>query len=468
MGKGPLLTGSDIVKATGGDLLRGHGGTSFLGLSTDTRTLRRGELFVALRGEHFDGHAFIQEAFEKGAAGAIVARGHPAIGAPESLNFEPLIAVSDTLRALGDIARFWRNTFSLPIVGVTGSNGKTSTKEMIALLLEERFRVLKNPGNFNNLIGLPLTLLTLEPTHKVVVLEMATNMPGEIRRLAEIARPTVGVITNIGPVHLEGMGSLDSLIREKGDLFRSIGEEGVLAVNQNDPHVSALARDCGARKIRFGIDTTADVVIDRIQWRGVQGVRFRLTVGKERGWVDFPIMGLQFVQNVAAAVAVASLFDMGMETIRRRLEGFIPLPQRMEIIPLGGVTFINDTYNANPPSMEMALRTLAQAKGRGSAFVVLGDMLELGDISQKAHQELGRLIGTLKVTGAFLLGDHASHVAEGATKEGMDPRKLWILGTHQEIVNLLREMVRPGDWVLVKGSRRMRMETVIEMLKEEA
>lgn len=468
IGKGFQLTCSDILKATGGNLLRGDTEASFLGLSTDSRTLKRGEIFLALRGEYFDGHAFVREALDKGAAGAIVQTGHLGSAVAESFESKPLIAVPETLRALGDMARFWRDKFSLPIIGVTGSNGKTSTKEMIAYLLEEKFRVLKSPGNFNNLVGLPLTLLDLEPSHEIAVVEMGTNVPGEIKRLTEIARPTVGIITNIGQAHLEGMGSLEFLIKEKGELFRTIGEEGILVVNQNDPHVLVLAKDCLARKIGFGIDTKADVMIDRVQWRGVQGVQFRLTVGKEKTLVDFPLMGLPSVHNAAAAVAVASLFEMRVKDIKRRLDRVKPLPMRMEIISLRGVIFINDAYNANPPSVEMALRTLSYAGRKGRAFVVLGDMLELGDISRVAHQAVGRLVGTLNLAGVFLLGDHASDVAEDAIQEGMNPRKVWIVKSHHEIANLLKDLVRPGDWILVKGSRQMRMETVIEIFKEEA
>lgn len=468
MGKGSPLTCSDILKATGGYLLRGDREASFLGLSTDSRTLKRDEIFLALRGEHFDGHAFVQEALARGATGAIVERGDLASDVAECLESKPLIAVPETLQALGDLARFWRDRFSLPIIGVTGSNGKTSTKEIIAFLLEERFRVLKNPGNFNNLVGLPLTLLKLEPSHEVAVVEMGTNVPGEIKRLAQIARPTVGLITNIGQAHLEGMGSLESLIQEKGELFRTIGEDGVLAVNQNDPHVSSLARDCPARKIGFGIDRKADVMIDRIQWRGPRGVRFRLAARDQRVSVDFPLMGLQFIQNVAAAVAVASLFETSLKDVKRRLERFKPLPMRMEIISLGDMTFINDAYNANPPSVEMALRALFHGSGKARAFVVLGDMLELGEISQVAHQAVGRFMGALNVEGAFLLGDHAPDVADGAIEAGMNPRKIWIVKSHRGIAGFLKDLARPGDWILVKGSRGMRMERVIEIFGEEA
>ncbi len=462
------ITCSEILNATGGRLLRGNRETAFFGLSTDSRTLKKGEVFLTLRGEHYDGHTFVPDALDKGAAGAIVENGHINSGVTESFKSEALIVVPEALRALGDIAKFWRNSFSIPIVGITGSNGKTSTKEIIAFLLEERYRVLKSRGSFNNLVGLPLTLLDLESSHEIAVLEMGTNMPGEIERLAEIAQPTVGVITNIGEVHLEGMGSLEVLIKEKGELFRRIGEKGVVAINRNDPHVSALASDCQARKVAFGIETETHVMIDRIQWRGVKGVRFRLTVGQDSAFIDLPVMGVQFVHNVAAAVAVASIFEISATDMKDRLKRFKPPPMRMEIIPFGEVTYINDAYNANPPSVEMALKTLSRAVGKGRAFVVLGDMLELGDISRRAHKEVGRIIGELNIAGLFLLGDHATHVAAGATEAKMNPSNVRIANSHNEIAGFLKDLVRPGDWVLVKGSRRMEMEKVITILREGA
>lgn len=465
VGKGSRLTCSDILEATGGGLFRGDTEVSFEGLSTDSRTLKGGEVFLALKGEHFDGHDFVPDALKRGAAGAIVERTNLTGTMADPCDTRPFIAVSETLRALGDLARFWRDRFSVPVIGVTGSNGKTSTKEMIAFLLEERFRVLKSPGNFNNLVGLPLALLDIDSSHQVAVVEMGTNMPGEIKRLAEIARPTVGIITNIGQAHLEGMGSLDTLVREKGDLFRSIGEQGILAVNQNDPHIVGLARRCSAEKISFGVDTKADVMIDKVQWRGAKGVRFRLTTGGKRGLVAFPVLGNQFLHNTAAAVAVASLFDLEFEDLTGRLERFKPPPMRMEVIPLGGVTFINDAYNANPQSVDMALRALSNASGKARAFVVLGDMLELGDMSLTAHRTAGQLIGELNLAGAFLLGDHARDVAEGALRAGMNPDHLWIAQHHDEIANLLRDRVQQGDWILVKGSRRMRMESVIDIFR---
>jgi UDP-N-acetylmuramoyl-tripeptide--D-alanyl-D-alanine ligase len=465
-GKTPSLTCSIILKTTGGTLIQGEQEAFFSGLSTDTRTVKTGEVFVALRGERFDGHAFLSDALAQGAAGAIVERSVLKDLAVNSFGSKPLIAVSDTLTALGDIAAFWRESFSLPVVCITGSNGKTSTKEMVAFLLGGSLSVLKNQGSFNNLVGLPLTLLRLAPSHEAAVLEMGTNIPGEIKRLSEIAKPTVGVITNIGQAHLEGMGSFETLIQEKGDLFRFIGREGVIVVNHDDPNVTGLARESFARQIGFGVDTQADVRIDRIDRRGREGVRFRLTVGKESVWADLKVLGLHFLHNVAAAVAVASLFRMSLDDMKRRLADFGPLPMRMEVLSIGDVTFINDTYNANPSSVEMALRTLSDCSGGRRAFAVLGDMLELGDAAGEAHRSVGRLVGELRLSGALLLGDYAADVLVGASEAGMDSRSVRIYQNHEEIVKRLRVLLRAGDWVLVKGSRRMQMETVIQRLEE--
>jgi UDP-N-acetylmuramoyl-tripeptide--D-alanyl-D-alanine ligase len=458
---------SDIVRATGGRLLQGNPETPFAGLSTDTRTIRRGEAFLALRGERFDGHTFVPEAARKGAAGTIVQNGDLATAIMDSIASIPIIAVPETLRALGDTARYWRDRFSIPVIGITGSNGKTTAKEMIAFLLEERFRVLRSPGNFNNLVGLPLTLLGLEPTHEVAVVEMGTNRPGEIRRLTEIARPTVGIITNIGQAHLEGMGSMETLVEEKGALFRAVAPDGTLVVNTSDPHVASLAGASAAKTISYGVNTKADVMIDRVECRGSRGITCRIVIGEEESTMSLPVVGLQFASTVAAAAAVARLFEMDVKAIKERLVAFPPLPMRMEVVSVEGVTFINDAYNANPSSVQIALETLAQIEPKGRTFVVLGDMLELGDISQAAHKRVGQLLGTLDVAGVFLLGAHATDVVEGAVEKGMIRDRIWIARTHRDIVNLLKAHISPGDWVLVKGSRGMRMEAVIEAFREK-
>jgi len=467
MHKQSHLRCSDIVRATGGRLLQGDPQAPFSGLSTDTRTIQKGEAFLALRGDRFDGHAFVAEAVRKGAALTIVQNGDLAAAIMHSIASVPIIAVPETLRALGDTARCWRDRFSIPVIGITGSNGKTTAKEMIAFLLEERFRILKNPGNFNNLVGLPLTLLGLDPTHEVAVVEMGTNRPGEIRRLAEIARPTVGIITNIDQAHLEGMGSMETLAEEKGALFRAVTPDGTLVVNTSDPRVVSLAGALTAKTISYGVNTKADVMIDRVRCRGSQGITCRMVIGEEESTIRLPVIGLQFAGTVAAAAAVATLFGMGVKTIKERLAAFTPLPMRMEVVSVEGITFINDAYNANPPSVRIALETLAQIEPKGRTFVVLGDMLELGDISQAAHRRVGQLLGALDVAGVFLLGAHATDVAEGAVEKAMIRDRIWIARTHRDIVNLLKTHISPGDWVLVKGSRGMRMEAVIETFEEE-
>ena len=302
-----------------------------------------------------------------------------------------VIAVKDTLAALGDLARERRRKYKTPLVALTGSNGKTTTKEMIAACLETTFPILKTKGNLNNLIGLPLTLLELTEKERVVVLEMGMNVPGEIRRLTEIAEPDVGLITNIQTVHLEGMGSLERLKEEKGELFRRMRKDGTILVNRDDSRVVDLAGDYPGQKITFGIEDPADVMAKEIRLQGAEGTSFTLISEGEEMEVHPPLLGRHFVPNALSAIAVATLFGMEVNRAKEALEHFQPFPMRMEVCPLeGGKTLINDAYNANPRSMEVALETLAEAKGTGRAIAVLGDMLELGSLYEGGPSTAGK------------------------------------------------------------------------------
>jgi UDP-N-acetylmuramoyl-tripeptide--D-alanyl-D-alanine ligase len=319
----------------------------------------------------------------------------------------------------------------------------------------------------NNLIGLPLTLLKLTEKERVVVLEMGMNVPGEIRRLTEIAEPDIGLITNIEMVHLEGMGSLEGIKREKGELFRRMRKDGTILVNQDDPRVVELASEFSGQKITFGIEAPADVMAREIRLRGSEGTTFTLIMEGETTEIGLPLLGRHFVPNVLSAVAVASLFGIEFEKVKKALEHFQPPPLRMEIVRLkGGVTMINDAYNANPKSMESALQVLCEVRGKGRAIAVLGDMLELGDFSVKAHQRVGEKVGELSIDFLLALGEEAPVVVESAIRQGLDPERARVVESHSEAVSMLRNMVREGDWILVKGSRRMAMEKVAAGLME--
>ena len=462
-----IFSVEEVLKATGGKLLQGEKQVFFEGVSTDSRTIGEGELYFALKGPHFDGHHYALEALGKKAAGVVVEEGKAKDIHWNGHQSKTIILVRDTLQALGDLARERRRRYQTPVVALTGSNGKTTSKEMIAACLETTFPILKNRGNWNNLIGLPLTLLRLTEKERVVVLEMGMNVPGEIRRLTEIAEPDVGLITNIQKVHLEGLGSLERVKEEKGELFRRMKRDGTIVVNHDDPRVVDLARGFPGQEITFGMEEPSDVMAREIRLRGIKGTAFTLIVEGEATEITLPLLGRHFVPDALSAIAIAALFGIDLEKVKEVLEHFRPAPMRMEVLSLGnGKVLINDAYNANPRSMETALETLAEVKGGGRAIAVLGDMLELGNYTEEAHLQLGRKVGELSIDLLLTLGEWAPTVVESAVRHGIEPERTKILENHGEAISLLRRVIQEGDWVLIKGSRRMAMEKIVEGLME--
>jgi UDP-N-acetylmuramoyl-tripeptide--D-alanyl-D-alanine ligase len=462
-----ILSIGEVLRATGGTLLQGEREAFFNGVSTDSRTTGEGELFIALKGAHFDGHRFASDALKKKAGGVMIEEERSGDIRWNGYRPKAVIAVKDTLHALGDLALERRRKFGTPLVALTGSNGKTTTKEMIATCLETTFPVLKTKGNFNNLIGLPLTLLGLTERERVVVLEMGMNAPGEIQRLTEISEPDVGLITNIERVHLEGLGSFERVKEEKGALFHSMKKDGAILVNQDDPLVVDLAKEFSGQKITFGISRPAEVMAKDIRFRGAEGTSFTLVFGGQELEFHLPLLGKHFIPNALSAVAVATLFGIEVRTAKEALEHFQPFPMRMEVCPLqGGKTLINDAYNANPRSMVLALETLTEVRGTGRAIAVLGDMLELGDYTEEAHRELGKKAGELSIDLLLVLGKEAPLVADSAIRYGLRPENARVVKNHREVVSILRQIIRKGDWVLVKGSRGMEMEKIVNGLRE--
>jgi UDP-N-acetylmuramoyl-tripeptide--D-alanyl-D-alanine ligase len=448
-------TGATVVAATPDDLV-------FNSVSTDSRQVEAGALFFALHGPRHDGHNFVAEALRLGAAGAVVDR--PIAGAPA-----PLARVPDTLAALGDLARWTRARSPIRVVAVTGSNGKTTTKEMIASVCSAadfpppRTRVLKTQGNENNLIGLPRTLLHLQGDEAVAVLEMGMNRAGEIARLLEIARPDYAVITNIGPAHLEGFGgSLAGVAAAKAELFAGLSRDAVIAVNVDDQWVRRLATVFAGRQITFGTD--ADVRARAVVDLGVDGIGFDLVVSGRAAKVRLRCIGQHNVTNALAAAAIGHAMGFSLEVIARGLEHAVAIAMRMQVTRLpNGVTLINDAYNANPSSVEAALQALRRFSGR--PVVVLGEMWELGDEARRAHRFIGERAVALGVEQLFLMGAQAETVAAGALAAGMQPEAIHIGGSHAEVADAVAARWQPGDIVLVKGSRGMKMEEVVRLLE---
>ncbi len=428
------------------------------GFSTDSRNLNPGELFIPLRGETFDGHDYFLQAVQRGAAACLseeVVAGLPV----------PVLRVSDTLKALGDLAAAVRNSFSGPLVGITGSSGKTTTKEMLSTILALTGEGLKTEGNFNNLIGLPHTLFRIAPQHRWAVLEMGMSARGEIARLAEIARPQTGIITNIGPAHLETLHGIEGVARAKGELFAALPAGGTAIINADDERVAALPVANGVRRLLFGLAAEAQVRADQIVAQG-EGVGFRLLLPQGAFPVRLAIAGRHNVHNALAAAAAAHTLGVEPQVIVSGLESFRPYSGRMETVRLSdGALLLEDTYNANPLSMKAALTALDEMGGPGRRIAVLGDMLELGAESPLLHREVGTAAAS-HVDFLLLLGDLAADIATGACSAGMKAERVRRVESHQAALAQLRDIIRPGDRILVKGSRGMRMEKICAELRK--
>lgn len=453
----------EVLAATGGELVRLGDRTRFDGVATDSRRLRPGELFVALRGDAHDGHDFLSDAVARGAGAAVVERAHA--DRPLACG---VVAVRDTLAALGDLAAFHRRRHRPRVVAVTGSNGKTTTKEMLAAILERAFgagRVLRTTGTQNNLVGLPLTLLRLAGTEDAAILELGMNGPGEIWRLAEIAEPDVGVITCVAPAHLEGLGSVHGVAEAKAELYRRLRPSAIAVVNADDPLVSVSAENFPGRKIPFGTAAPVAVCARDIVDHGLDGTSFRLVIEGREVPIRLAVPGRHNVTNALAAAATAHALGVDVVAVRAGLEAFQPPGMRMEVTQLpNGVTVLNDAYNANPASMAAALRTLAASRGR-RRIAVLGEMRELGAESTPAHRDLGRLAAEARVDALFVLGEHAGHVRDGAVEAGLPADRITVAESHDDVAQRLAAGCRPGDLVLLKGSRGAAMEQVLRRLQ---
>ncbi len=428
-----------------------HGAdVTFAGLSTDTRSIEKGNLFVALQGPNFDGHDYLQQAQRQGAVAAAVSR-----VTETSL---PLVEVDDTRLALGRLAAHWRSCFDLPLIAVTGSNGKTSVKEMLAAILRPCGETLVTRGNLNNDIGVPLTLSGLSGEHRYAVIELGANHAGEIAYLADIAKPTVAVINNAGPAHLEGFGDLDGVARAKGELFERLPDDGVCIVNVDDNYAGLWLSLAGTRKvIRFGLVGDADVQAD---WKGdMAGSDIHLETPS--GHVDFrlPLPGRHNVMNALAASSACIAAGLSAEHIARGLSCMRAVAGRWQPqAGLYGTRLIDDTYNANPGSLAVALDLLAGDSNEH--WLVLGDMGELGDAGEALHRDMGGMARKSGVRRLFTLGSLAAAAAEGFGEGGES------FASMDALLERLGESLRPGISVLVKGSRAMRMERVIEALRD--
>ncbi|WP_164010309.1 UDP-N-acetylmuramoyl-tripeptide--D-alanyl-D-alanine ligase [Pyxidicoccus trucidator] len=448
----------EVVQATGATRRGGPAPAAFAEVCTDTRALAPGCLFVALVGERFDAHAFVDAAAKGGAAGAVVGRGRPLPVLPEGF---PLYEVEDTLMALGALGRHHRQRFRIPLCAVGGSNGKTTTKEMVGAILATRGPALKTEGNLNNEVGVPLTLFRLEPQHVAAVIEVGMNRPGEIERLTRVVRPDAGVITVVQPEHMEGLGSIEGVAEAEGELFREMGPDTTVVVNVDDALILKQAARSRAKRLTFGRAEGADVRLTGVETLGREGMVATVRYSGRDWPVRLHFIGPHNAQNATAAFALALALGYSPEECVRGLETARPYSRRLNVLDgKGGVTVIDDCYNANPASMDAALETLGTlVPAGGRPVVVLGDMLELGPGELEEHSRLGgRVPGHAKLAAFFgprsvkgweaaSMGNSAAHFTE------VEPLVAW-----------LSPQLRPGDVVLVKASRGMRLERVVAAL----
>jgi UDP-N-acetylmuramoyl-tripeptide--D-alanyl-D-alanine ligase len=441
-----ILTIEDIIAATGGKVICRHS-NAFTGVSIDSRTIKQGELFIALKGTRFDGHNFLPEALKRGSGSLVnIHLGEPVDG-------KTIIYVNDTLKALQEIARYMRLKKGIPAVAVTGSNGKTTTKELIASILGTGYKVLKNAGNLNNHIGLPLSLTSISDEDEVVVLEMGASGPGEIKELCEIAVPNYGVLTNVTQAHLEGFKDLETVRKTKLELLDYIG---VAVVNVDDQFLMEGIHLSGFKGwlIGYGIKNSAEIRATDIRLLE-NGSIFNLHTGENKSIEVHPkISGVFNIYNMLAAASVGYLFNIDLQNIKNAIDSFTGLPMRLEIKELDGIKVISDTYNANPASMEEALKELVRI-GKGRIIAVLGDMLELGSYEEEAHRRLGRFMSGLPVDIFIAVGSRMAFAASEFSGS------VYKLQSAMEAGKLLKEISRKGDTVLIKGSRGMSMDKVL-------
>lgn len=484
-----MFTIAEVLKATQGRIIYGEESkVTILGISTDTRSIQKGDLFVALEGDRFDGHLFLNEALERGSCGAVIAVQKHRI--PESAEEEQLrrkrviIGVTSPLRGLQDLAQFHRTRFQCPVIAVTGSNGKTTTKEMIASILSQKMEVLKNEGNFNNQVGLPLTILKLRQKHQAAIVELALSRPGELRRLVEISSPQIGVITNIGPTHLETLGTIQGVAEAKGELVEGLPQkDGIAILNADDPYYDYLRKKSSCSTVSFGLQEGADITATVLDKSDPTSTLFKLNIhprflervsrqnpdqNLEREFqIRLPMLGHHNVMNAASAIAAGLFLGSSIDQIRTALESFEPVKMRSQLMKWGDVSILNDSYNANPASMRAALEVLSSYQTNGERIAILGDMLELGEAEEEAHRQIGGVIARVPKGRLIAVGAMAHWIADAALVGGLKKDRISVVKDSEEATATLRRSVGPEDVVLIKGSRGIHLERVVDALKEE-
>ena len=453
---------SDILKATGGKLIQGNSELLINGISTDTRSIKQGEIFFALEGENYDGHKFVEQAIHNGAAGAVISSGKKAAYSFHN-GFKKcaLLEVADTLTALGELAKFYRNSLPASFIAVTGSNGKTTTKDMAYHVLRNFKSVSRSRKSFNNLIGVPLTIFETETAHDFCIVEMGTNAPGEIKRLSEIIFPDFAILTNISNAHLEGLENIEGVASAKSEFIENMAEDGTLITNADDDWCNQIADRFNGKVISFGFNQSADIKASNVK-RNDSGFVFTVN---DSLTVNLPVFGKHNIYNALAVIAMCDTVGVGIEVICDKFMDFKLPPMRMEKQICGGIVVVNDGYNSNPSSMSSALDEFSQLMTSGRKVLICGDMLELGNYAERLHKEVGAKVADANIDVLWTVGPLSRFVAEEAIANGMPRENILSCETSEEMCSFVASQLKKDDTVLIKGSRRVKLESVLRQIE---
>ena len=454
---------SDLIKATKGTLLNGSPDAVVNSFCTDSRKIKKGDMFVPLVGENFDGHKFLKEVMNLGACGFITSEEHD-WQFDGDIREKIVIKVEETLKAFQQTAEFHRNKFDIPVIGVTGSAGKTSTKDMIYEVLSKKYKVLKNEGNLNNQIGLPMTLLNLKAEHEVAVVEMGMSSFGEISTLSKIAKPHISIITNIGLAHIGKLGSRQNIHKAKMEIFDGMEPDGLVCLNGDDGLLFGLKDLLKYTTEFYGLQEGLNIKAYNVKVTDELYTTFNVEINSREYLFAVPIPGMYCVYNALAAICVGLRFKIAIEDIIEALKDYKPSSMRMNIMNLSKeIKLINDAYNANPNSMEEALRVMKNLPGPRK-IAVLGDMLELGEWTRQAHIDIGKSVVKNGINHLVALGKNSKYIAEGAADAGMSQRKIYTCDDIYDVNEYIKGLIRDGDVILVKGSRGMKMEGIVDFI----
>jgi len=463
----------ELIETTSGRIIQGNQNSIINSISIDSRTLVPGDLFFAIIGPHFDGHNFINEAFNKGAMGAVVCKNIGSLLKTKEIDKNKIILeVKDTLLALQDWSKYYKNKFKTFNVCITGSNGKTTTKEIIAHILSQKFPLLKTSGNYNNEIGIPLTLLQLNDLHKILVVEMGMRGLGEIKILTNFVPPDLAVITNIGEAHIGLLGSKDNIFRAKSELLQSLNQNGIAILNGDDPYFLKMLEIVNGKKIiTFGIENKSDIMAGNIRMIDDIGMKFTLKIKDvENREIFSPLLGRYNIYNALAASAVAFALKVELNLIERRLATFKSLDMHMHLNNFyNGIKILNDSYNASPLSVKQALETLVEVAQSHRKIAILGDMLELGEKTDFYHREIGKEVVKLSIDTLITVGEGGKIIAQSSKDERMAKEQIFSFKKNEKkyLAKKLLNLIKPGDFVLLKGSREIQMEDILEFWQEE-